>query len=296
VVIGEAAQIAMALKARRSGDGWIGCCPCPHHGNGYGDRNASLKIAEGAGGILFLKCFAGCIFDDVITELQRRGILSSDGLRLTRARRTLAYANPAAADHEPDQDALVIWNASDLVAGTVAQNYLERRGIMLTPPSLRCGYRGGARTMVAAVQRPDGRPVAVQSTLLTGRGMKAPVAVLKVTTGALGGGAVRFAAAANIMGIAEGCETALSAMAMAELPVWASLGCHRLHRVVLPELVREVHIFGDNDEPGRAAAQRAAAVHLQAGRRVVIRFPPDGVNDFNDLLLEHADRDGSVAA
>jgi hypothetical protein len=27
-----------------------------------------------------------------------------------------------------------------------------------------------------------------------------------------------------------------------------------------------------------------------------MRFPPTGVKDFNDLLLSHADRDGSAAA
>jgi hypothetical protein len=56
---GEAARIARALKANRSGDGWSGRCPCPGHGNGRGDKNASLKIAESAAGKLFLKCFSG---------------------------------------------------------------------------------------------------------------------------------------------------------------------------------------------------------------------------------------------
>jgi len=286
---GEAEQIARALQGHRSGKGWLAKCPC------HDDRTASLSITEGEDGRLLMKCFAGCEFPGIVSELKRRSIIVADGSQLARARRTLSYIDPAPANHEPDQDALALWRDSVLMSGTIVQNYLERRGIMQTPPSLRC-YRGSMRTMVAAVQRPDGKIIAVQSTLLTNRGMKAPVAVPKVTTGKLGGGAVRFAAAAAIMGIAEGVETALSAMVMAKLPVWASLGCHRLHRVILPEQVREVHIFGDNDEPGRAAAQRAANIHLRAGRRVVLRFPPDGVNDFNDLLLAHADRDASVAA
>jgi hypothetical protein len=41
--------------------------------------------------------------------------------------------------------------------------------------------------------------------------------------------------------------------------------------------------------PGRDAAQRAAEVHLKAGRRVVLRFPPEGIKDFNDLLNADAD-------
>jgi DNA primase len=73
------------------------------------------------------------------------------------------------------------------------------------------------------------------------------------------------------------------------MPVWAALGCQRLQRVELPEIVREIHIFGDNDEPGRDGAQRAAELHLKAGRRVVLRFPPEGLKDFNDLLNANAD-------
>jgi putative DNA primase/helicase len=143
--------------------------------------------------------------------------------------------------------------------------------------------------MVAGVQRPDGQVVAVQTTILTPKGTQAAVSVPKITTGALGLGAVRFARAAEVTGIAEGPETALSAQTMAEIPVWASLGGQRLHRVELPEVVQEVHIFGDNDVSGRAAAQRASEVHIALGRRVVLRFPPDGLNDFNDLLNADAD-------
>ena len=56
------------------------------------------------------------------------------------------------------------------------------------------------------------------------------------------------------MGIAEGVETALSAMQMAGMTVWASLGASRLHNVELPPEVEEVHVFVDNliaDRDGR---------------------------------------------
>ncbi|MBR1238181.1 toprim domain-containing protein [Bradyrhizobium sp. AUGA SZCCT0182] len=198
-------------------------------------------------------------------------------------------------EHEPDAEALQIWRNAKPVVGTIVAEYLERRGIPLAPPpSLRsCRVmhlnRYDMPAMVAGVQRPDGQVVAVQTTILTPKGMQAAVSVPKITSGALGAGAVRFAAAAEVMGIAEGVETALSAQTMAEIPVWASLGCQRLHRVDLPEIVQEVHIFGDNDASGRAAAQRASEVHMALGRRVVLRFPPDGLKDFNDLLNADAD-------
>jgi putative DNA primase/helicase len=283
---GEAEQIARALKGHRSGKGWLAKCPC------HDDRTASLSITEGDDARLLLNCFAGCEFTDIIDALRDHGVIGAN--KLERGRRALAYVNPTLAEPEPDKNALAYWDNGVRLLGTPATNYLVRRGILAKPPSLR--YHSASRAMVAAVQRLDGEVIAVQRTFITPDGLKAAVALPRLTTGALGGGAVRFAAAAEVMGLAEGVETAMSAMAMADLPVWASLGSQRLHRVILPAHVREVHIFGDNDDPGRAAARKAADVHHQAGRHVVLRFPPDGVGDFNDVLLAHADRDGSAAA
>ena len=52
----------------------------------------------------------------------------------------------------------------------------------------------------------------------------------------------------------------------------------------MPDLVRRVVIFADNDEAGRKAAERTAQVHRDLGRSVEIRLPADGI-DFNDELL-----------
>lgn len=54
--------------------------------------------------------------------------------------------------------------------------------------------------------------------------------------------------------------------------------------MVLPAHVREVHIFANNDEPGRLGAERAAVRFVNQGRKVVLRYPPEAVKDFNDLL------------
>jgi hypothetical protein len=78
-------------------------------------------------------------------------------------------------------------------------------------------------------------------------------------------------------------------MTLTGMSVWASLGASRLQNVELPPLVRRVHIFADNDDPGRIAADKAAKVHQALGRRVWIHWPPDGLNDFNDFLIQRAD-------
>jgi putative DNA primase/helicase len=285
---GEAERIARALKGHPSGNGWVAKCPC------HDDRKASLSIKEGEDGRLLMNCFAGsgCEFTDIIDALRDRGIIGAD--KLERGRRALAYVAPEPAEHKPDARAAWLWNNSVPLAGTPAQNYLERRGILILPPSLR--YHAGSSAMLAGIQRPDGKLVSVQSTFITARGEKAPVETPRMTRGELRDGAVRLAAAAEVMGLAEGTETGLSAMVMSGVPVWVSLGSKRLRDIVLPDLVREVHIFGDNDQPGRDAAQKVADVHLQAGRHVKLRFPPDDVNDFNNLLLARADRGGSATA
>jgi len=291
----NADRIGIALKGRRNRDGWLVSCPVPGHGQGRGDRSPSLSVADSDGRLL-ATCFANCEFTDILDSLRRLGLLDE----LPRLDRRRVIQQPAfdraVPIHEPDPEASKIWTAGKPAAGELRE-YLDRRGIVIAPPSLRYGQhlhlgRYLMPAMIAGVQRPDGKVVAVQTTVLTSKGTKAPIVVNKITTGALGSGAVRFAAAGKILGLAEGIETALSAQILAKIPVWASLGCKRLHRVELPDVVREVHVFGDNDESGKAAAKATAEVHAGLGRRAVLRFPPEGIKDFNDLLLAIADFGG----
>ena len=172
------------------------------------------------------------------------------------------------------------------LAGTIAAEYLDRRGITAQPHSLRCRLERPA--LIAGVQAPDGKIIAIQQTRLTPRGEK----ISRLTTGSLGAGAVRLGPASDAVGLAEGVESALSAMQMTGVVTWASLGAHRLHKVVFPDCVKAVHIFVDNDEPGRTAAKRAADVHTTMGRTVYLRSPPDQCGDWNDFLNLIADRDG----
>jgi hypothetical protein len=62
-----AAYIAEALKARRSGSGWMARCPAHH------DCSPSLSVRELHGKIL-IHCFAGCSQDDVIAALRDLGL------------------------------------------------------------------------------------------------------------------------------------------------------------------------------------------------------------------------------
>jgi len=183
--------------------------------------------------------------------------------------------------------------ATMLTPAEAVRRYLAGRGITITiPPTIRAGTvthigRFHFPALVAAVQRPQDRAiVAVQTTALRPDGeRKAPIAVPRITTGALGAGAVRLAPAGAILGLAEGVETGLSAMQISGVPVWCCLGAKRMHRVAVPSIVREVHVFTDDDATGRKAAEITAETHTAAGRRVVLRYPPAGCKDWNDALI-----------
>lgn len=277
----SAQQIGIALRGRRNGSGWLVSCPCPNHGKGRGDRSPSLSVTDGDEGRILLRCFAGCDFIDILDELKHRGLV--EGTRSDRPPQPIRVV-----EQKPDADALVIWRASVEAPETIVDEYLNRRGIYLRPPMLRC--RLDRRSMVAAVQAPDSSIIAIQQTWLTSTGEKAQAK--RLTTGALGNGAVRLGATARAMGLAEGVETALSAMQLTGMTVWASLGAARLHNLELPPQVEELHIFCDNDEPGWIAAKRTADVHTHLGRKVYLREPPDYCKDYNDFLNVIADRDG----
>ena len=60
-------SIARALKARRSGSGWMAKCPA------HDDNNPSLSIREVDGKVL-LHCHAGCGQRDVIEVLKAKGL------------------------------------------------------------------------------------------------------------------------------------------------------------------------------------------------------------------------------
>lgn len=270
-----------------------------------------------------LVCFAGCDWRDLKAELVRRDLLvpldPTQEKPCNRCHKPIAFkkdgerwrtVDPNGQWHicagaapierkvpppiEPDPEALAIWRKATPTKDTKAESYLRARGITIEPPpsirfltDLVYGEHLHLPAMVAAVQAADRKILSVQATWLDPRGdRKAQVSMPRKTTGPLGDGAVRLAKHGSVLGLAEGTETGLSAMQLFNVPCWSTLGCKRLGSgaVKLPVDVDEVHIFGDNDKPGREAAEKAADVYNRQGRRVLLRFPPEQFNDWNDAL------------
>ena len=256
--------------------GTRGECRCPAHD----DHGPSLSVRLGERAILF-HCFAGCDTRDVLAALRRRKLHDAEPLTMPRPK--------AAADHRAL--ALRLWKASQPIAGSPAADYLAARG--LPPPYPRC-LRYNPRTIVGAGERRRFFPamiaavendlgvVAVQRTCLDLADiLHKPMPKPKIALGLLGDAAIRLAPAGEELGLAEGIEDALSAMAWFGTPTWALGGVERLGLVAIPERVKRIIVYGDRGAAA-AAMLKKARPHLTAnGRELVLRLPERHA-DWND--------------
>src|SRR6266568_1392144 len=133
-----------------------------------------------------------------------------------------------ASNRQRTEMALRIWAETRRPAvGTLVEEYLRTRGITNPPPdmlSLHTGIRHRSGevwpAMVALVTRgTDGEPIGIHRTFLSRHsGAKAPVTPQKMMLGPCRGGAVRLGPVSDRLMIAEGIETALSAIQATGLP------------------------------------------------------------------------------
>ena len=123
--------------------------------------------------------------------------------------------------------------------------------------------------------------VAVHRTYLTDHGTKADVPNPKQVSGILPpGSAVQLYTPSEKLGIAEGIETAISAARRFDVPIWAALSANGLACWIPPSEVKEVIIFGDNDEAGLNAAQKLSD-RLDGTVKVQVMIP-EAYKDWND--------------
>ena len=278
-------RVVGRMLVERLGGQWSGqggMCRCPAHD----DRHPSLSIRVGETALLY-HCFAGCAVADVlraIGRLDRRALI------------TINPRIPAPADGGARclTRLQALWSEAVPVIGSPAERYLEKRGLLDVPAGqrfhARTPLRHGSDTcfrpaLLAAVQE-GAEIVALQRTFLDierdrrARDLGRPRRIL----GRPGRGSVRLAPASEILGLAEGVESALSAMILLGLPVWAVLGAERLARVDIPLSVRRLVLLGDDDRAGRLGAAAALAAHAAEGRTVETLWPWHGLNDWNDVL------------
>jgi putative DNA primase/helicase len=284
----RAESIAIALGGRKVGRGWSARCPA------HDDRNPSLSLRDDAKGGVWVRCFAGCPRNEVITSLRTMGLWTprdSRKISITLVKPTVK--SRAVDDKNRTSYALSVWDSSVPPKGTLVESYLTSRGLYLPDTNvlrhqlLRHPSGSVWSVMIALVTHgEENTPTGIHRTYLSlGGNGKAPVYPQKLMLGRCSGGAVRLAEPKDVLLIGEGIETCMAAMQATGLPAWAALSTSGLASLELPATVRDVILLADGDDAGETAAQICAKRWIKQGRRVRIARPPRGL-DFNDLLLE----------
>ncbi|WP_315729128.1 toprim domain-containing protein [Bradyrhizobium sp. SZCCHNS2015] len=255
----------------KAGSGsWI----CTHCGAGQG-----VKLAMQ---------FTGMPFDELARKIDR--IISSAPIEPARRERSDAER----------RDALNrLWcSGSPVRADDPVDRWLTARGLaMRSPPrSIRCAMRARHSgppvswhpAMVAMVSDADGKPATIHKTYITTNGAKAAVDQVRMFCPGPRpvGGAVRLAPVDDVLGVAEGIETALAAAKLFGIPTWAALDASGVEKFVPPANLKRLVIFGDHDAHG--AGQRAAyalAARLAGRLEIEVRIPDEAGADWNDILL-----------
>jgi len=137
-------------------------------------------------------------------------------------------------------------------------------------------------TMLAPVLDPKGVCVAIHRTYITFKGQKAPVECPKklFTKGtSLKGAAIRLFSATEEMGVSEGIETALAVNQMNGMSVWPCISAALLRQVVLPKIVKRLHIWADKDLSlaGQEAAEALSEIQYERGVEVTIHLPEQDI-------------------
>ena len=187
---------------------------------------------------------------------------------------------------------LRLWEDSVAVDGTVGERYLRARAIVgelpgpdvlrFHPRMTSLEDRERRPALVAGLVNNDGAVEGIQVTLLTAHGAgKAALTTPRRTIGRLMGHYVRIDAPGDVLIVAEGLETALSARRALGAGAWALLSAENLAQFEPPPVIDKLIIAADHDEAGLGAAAR---LQERVGPSIAceIALPPDDHPDWND--------------
>jgi putative DNA primase/helicase len=273
--------------------------PCPMCGgedrfrwdNKNGAGTYICNVCGAGDGMKLAMCFTGKAFPEVAAQIDRMVGNIKPG----------EAPNPDLTEEDRRQILRQTYAATKpVVPGDLADAYLTSRGVgeVIYPSALRFGAalrdgEGGVRPALVAMVGLHGQAkfVSMHRTFLRPDGLaKAEMAApRKLMPGHLAYGACVMLTeyTGGALGIAEGIETAMSASALYELPVWAAINATMLAKWIPPEGCDEVAIFGDNDPKfgGQSAAFTLAHRLACKGVSVSVHIPPQIGIDWNDALM-----------
>lgn len=293
--------VARHVKLRRSGREYVGLCPF------HEESSASFYVNDAKGLYHCFACAASGDAIDFVREIEGKTFVEtlewlgatdlSTGLdpawqEREQRRETARKLASVARAHEQ-------WAAVRPIAGTLGARYMRSRGIVgPIPPDIgfawvplwynrKTGRPGPARPAVLCACRDvHGDITGLQRIFLDRSGNKAAMKKPKLSLGHVRGSAVRLGPPARRIILCEGPEDGLTLwMRYPTTSVWVTLGTGSLPHVILPSVVQDVVLGGDNNIPGRAAVATAHETYTAQGRNVRDLFPAAEFEDFNDEHL-----------
>lgn len=259
-------------------------CPCTGDGedrfrfsdqNGTGDYFCACSQG-GRGGFGLLQCKTGRTFRELAADVDA---LIGNTMEPS-APRAMTYAEKLRG-----------------IAQTAPRSaYLESRGLVMAPGLLwakSVDYRDDGKVtgtypaMLAPITRKGEWQTFHVTYLDHGSKANVPCPRKVLPGGAIMGGGVELFPAAEVMGVAEGIETAIAARMIFNIPTHATISAGGMAKWDAPAIAKEVHIFADNDAnyTGHRAAWTLANRLALMGVDVVVRIP-ESLGDWNDVLLE----------
>lgn len=262
-------------------------------GPGHGPADRSVSLLETEDGRVLIHCFSPR--DDwraVRAELADLGLLDESEHGHASAHEPVVRLQPEQRDEDRRARVLRLWDEAVAVAGTVGERYLRARAILgelpgpdvlrFHPRMTSLEDRERRPALVAGLVNNDGVLEGIQVTLLTAHGAaKAALTTPRRTIGKLMGHYVRIDAPGDVLIVAEGLETALSARRALDAGAWACLSAENLAQFEPPPVIDKLIIAADHDDAGLAAAARLKE-RIEASIACEIALPPDDHPDWND--------------
>lgn len=252
---------------------------------------------EGRGTWHCRRCGAG---DGIALVMRIKGVEFRDAARLIEAE----LDDCPIETPKPAVDPVVLrrkmanaWlQAGPLTACPPVVAWWKGRGLPVsTSDQLRAALNPRGGVMLARVTDADGNPVQVHRTYVQADGRPADMDSHRLLMEGLlpKGSAVRLSEPSDVLGIAEGIETAQAASLLHGVPVWAALTAGNLEAFTPPPGVRLI-VFGDVDDSftGQAAAYTLAKRLRSKRIDVDVKLPARG--DWNDVAQGHARAKGPV--
>jgi putative DNA primase/helicase len=273
-------QLGISPKMLRNKHG-----PCPMCG---GSDRFRFDNKEGKGTWICNRCGSG---DGAELVKRVKGIGFKEAAKMIEGVTGVAKFDPPERRQTSKKDLIRLWNeAVSIRPETHAGYYLKARcGLWGDyPDSLRQINYGNFTTIFAKVTDKDGAGVSLHKTMIRGCEVESRL----LMPGRLPDNvAIRLAPSTlEVIGIAEGIETALSASVLFNVPVWAAISAPLLKKWRPPEGIAKVIIFGDNDHnfTGQAAAY-ALAWTLSGYHDVDVKLPSIPGWDWNDVHRNNLD-------